>query len=197
MLTSGRVAGLRTHLGEVVADAIWEAIITPAERRQILAMFDSKKVSGRRAPRPYLLSGVLRCGRCGNKLYSAVRGERRRYVCLAGPDHGGCGKLTVVATPVEQWLAEEVLLRLDTSAMSDALVGRIALDGRQRALASDLQDDQAQLKELASLWAQKAITSVEWASARAPIETRIHGAERQLAQLSGTTALEGLIGQGK
>ena len=197
MLTSGRIAGLRTHLGEVVANAVWDAIITPAERRQILAMFESKKVSGRRAPRRYLLSGSLRCGRCGNKLYSAVRGETRRYVCLAGPDHGGCGKLTIVAAPVEEWLAEAVLLRLDTPVMADALSRRYALDEQQSSLLTELQDDQAQLKELASLWAQKVITSAEWASARAPIETRIHGVERQLAQLSGTTALEGLIGQGK
>ncbi len=197
MLTSGRIAGLRTHHGEVVAYAIWPGIIAPVERQQVLAMFESKKVSGRRTPRRYLLSGLLRCGRCGNKLYTAARVQTRRYVCITGPDHGGCGKLTIVAAPVDQWITEAILLRLDTPAMNSAITGRVPLDGYRSALFSDLQDDQAQLKELASLWAQKVITSVEWATARASIEARIHNAERQLTHLTGTSALEGLVGKGK
>jgi len=197
MLTSGRIAGLRTHHGEVVADAIWPGIITPLERQQVLAMFESKKVSGRRAPRRYLLSGLLRCGRCGNKLYTAARVKTRRYICITGPDHGGCGKLTIVAAPVEQWITEAILLRLDTPAMTTAITGRVALDDHQGALFTSLQEDQVQLKELASLWAQKVITSTEWATARTSIQGRIHTAERQLAHLTGNSALEGFVGKGR
>ena len=62
------------------------------------------------------LSGMLRCGRCGNRLFSPDAAAReknaenrvRRYVCLKGPDHGGCGRLTVVAEPVEHLLTEAV-----------------------------------------------------------------------------------------
>jgi site-specific DNA recombinase len=197
-LTSPRIAGLRSHNGEVVAEAVWPAIITPAQHHQLVAAFGRKKITGRRTARRYLLSGMLRCGKCGNKLFSSARREgehkRRRYICSSSPDHGGCGRLTVVAEPVEEWLTEAVLLRLDTPAMGDALAGRAAADERHTAVLTELDADQAQMRELAELWAAKDISSAEWKAAREPIESRIRDAERQLATFSDSTALSGLVG---
>ena len=195
-LTNPRIAGLRAHNGVIVADAIWPAIITPVTHQQLVAMFARKAVSGRRPPRRYLLSGMLRCGKCGNKLFSAARGETRRYLCSSSPDRGGCGKLTVVAGPVEEWIAEAVLIRLDSPAMADALAGRAAADDRHAALSRTLQGDREQMTELAELWAAKEISSAEWKAAREPIEQRIYNTERQLGQLTGDNALEGLVGNG-
>ncbi|OIQ66312.1 hypothetical protein GALL_521210 [mine drainage metagenome] len=81
--------------------------------------------------------------------------------------------------------------------MTTAITGLVPLHDHQSVLFTDLQDDQAQLKELASLWARKVITSAEWATARVPIEGRILTAERQLAHLLGKSALEGLAGKGR
>jgi len=196
MLTSARIAGLRSHRGEVVAEAMWPAIITPAQRDQLIGAFSRRTSTGRRTPRRYLLSGMLRCGKCGNKLFSAARGDRRRYVCSSSPDHGGCGKLTVVAAPVEEWITDAVLLRLDSPAMADALAGRAAVDERHAALMAELDADQSQMRELAAMWAAKEISSADWKAAREPIEARIHGTERQLSQISGTQTLDGIVGNG-
>lgn len=196
-LTNPRIAGLRAHNGVIVAQAVWPAIITPAQHDQLVSLFERKKVSGRRAPRQYLLSGMLRCGKCGNKLYSAARAETRRYVCQSGPDHGGCGKLTIVAAPVEEWLAEAVLLRLDSPVMADSLAGRAAADERHTALTAELQADQSQLIELSAMWAAKTISSPEWKAAREPIEARIYNSQRQLSQLTGTNTLSGIVGHGE
>ncbi|CAN5562236.1 recombinase family protein [soil metagenome] len=196
MLTSARIAGLRSHHGVVVADAVWPAIITPAQRDQLIGAFSRRSSTGRRTPRRYLLSGMLRCGKCGNKLFSATRGDRRRYVCSSSPDHGGCGKLTIVAAPVEEWITEAVLLRLDSPAMADALAGRSAVDERHAALIHELDSDQLQMRELAGMWAAKEISSADWKAAREPIESRIHGIERQLSQISGTQTLDGIVGNG-
>lgn len=100
MLASGRIAGLRDHRGIVVGRAVWAPLITEDEHRRILAFMAANKVSGRRTPQRYLLTGMLRCGQCGGVLFSSPRATTRRYVCLSGPDHGGCGRLTVVPT---QW----------------------------------------------------------------------------------------------
>lgn len=196
-LTNPRIAGLRAHNGEIVAKAIWPAIITPAEHEQLVAMFARKKVSGRRAPRRYLLSGMLRCGKCGNKLFSSARRDTRRYVCSSGPDHGGCGKLTIVAPPVEEWLAEAVLMRLDSPAMVDALAGRAAVDERHSALLVTLESDRAQMRELAEAYGDKVISLAEWKAARDRIEPRIYNTERQLTQITGTNTLEGIVGHGE
>lgn len=196
MLCSGRIAGLRELRGEVVGPAKWPAIITEADRDRVLRGFEAKKVSGRRAPRRYLLSGMLRCGKCGHPLYSAARENTRRYVCLRGPDHGGCGRLTVVAAPVEELIAGAVLHRLDSPEVADALSGRSSADDAQSALARDVGRDKEQLDELAAAYGQGLIVMREWLTARAPIDVRIRDGEARLARASGHQALAALVGTG-
>jgi DNA invertase Pin-like site-specific DNA recombinase len=195
MLASGRIAGLREHRGEVVGAAAWPRIISEETRRRIQARFDDKVVSGRRAPRNYLLSGLLRCGRCANTIFSARRGMTRRYVCMSGPDHGGCGRLSVVASPVEDLIVDAVLYRLDTPELADALAGRTARDERVAAVAESLSRDREQFDELARLYGSTQISAREWLAARRPIEDRIRSAERLLASQSRGDALAGVVGQ--
>jgi site-specific DNA recombinase len=197
ILVSGRIAGIRDHHGVAAGPAAWPAIIDKVQHAQILAMFQTKKVSGRRAPRRYLLSGLLACGKCGARLFSSARAESRRYVCLSGPDHGGCGKLTIVAQPVEEWIAAAVLMRLDTPVMGDALAGRVAADERQSALIAELHSTQSRMTELPQMWAAGEISKPEWMAARAPLEQQIVVIQKQLDQIAGTHALDGLVGQGE
>lgn len=196
LLRSGRIAGLREHRGEVVGPAVWDAIITPAQRDRILARMAEAASTGRRTPRRYLLSGMLRCHRCGGKLYSAARVDTRRYVCLSGPDHGGCGGTMIVAAPVEELVTDAVLYRLDTPDLASALTGRAADDEHAAALSDQLAEDRQQLDELAALYADKAITVREWMAARRPIEERIDQAQRKVARLGNSDALAGLVGNG-
>ncbi len=153
--------------------------------------------SGRRSPRSYLLTGLLRCGKSGHTLYSAAREVTRRYVCLRGPDHGGCGRLTVVAGPVELLLADAVLFRLDTTDLADALAGRAASDERTAALSETLAADQAQQAELSAAYAARQISMREWLAARGPISERITKTEKALTRATRSDALTGLVGNGQ
>jgi site-specific DNA recombinase len=197
MLASGRIAGLREHRGQVVGRAAWDGIISAESRGRILARAAERAVSGRRTPRSYLLTGLLRCGKCGNALYSSRRETTRRYVCLSGPDHEGCGRLTVVAAPLEDLIAEAVLFRLNTPEVADALAGRVRRNDRTSTLGQQLADDRMQLDELAQLYAGKEITAREWLTARQPIEGRIRATERTLAQLTDSAVINGLPGHGE
>ncbi|HWY01272.1 MAG TPA: recombinase family protein, partial [Mycobacterium sp.] len=201
ILCSGRIAGLREHRGEVIGPAKWPSIITPAERDRVLARMAARAVTKTRAARTYLLSGMLRCGRCGNRLYSQARHSNpdnrvRRYVCLKGPDHGGCGRLTVVAEPVEALLTDAVLTRLDSSHLAKALAGKSNPDRDVAALAAAVEADQARLDELAALYADGAVTAREWIAARDPITARIAHARREIAAATDTTAVYELAGTG-
>lgn len=201
VLSSGRIAGLREHRGEVIGTAVWPAIITPAERDRVLARMAARSVTKARSARTYLLSGMLRCGRCGNRLYSQARHSNpqnrvRRYVCLKGPDHGGCGRLTVVAAPVEELLAEAVLARLDSPQLADVLAGKATADADVAALAAQVDQCQERLDELAGLYAEGAITAREWIAARDPITERITTARRDIAAATDTTAVFELAGTG-
>ena len=197
MLASPRIAGLRQHRGEVVGKAVWEPIITMGERDKILARMAARKTSGRRAPRRYLLSGLVRCGRCESTLYSQARATSRRYVCLSGPDHGGCGRLTVVAAPLEELVTNAVLYRLDTAELADTLAGRNRTDTQAAGLTDAIAADRAQLDELAGLYAARDIGVREWMAARRPIEDRIADADKRLGRLTQSSALVGLVGNGR
>lgn len=196
VLTNPRVAGLREYRGEVIGDAIWDPIIDAATFEQVRQVFAAKKVSGRRAARRYLLSGMLRCGQCGTRLYSSARRDRRRYVCMSGPDHGGCGRLTVVAAPVEELISDAVLYRLDSAELADALSGRASQDVRAAALAEQLDTDQRLLDDLMAMVAARQLPVRDLRTAREPIEARMHTARRQLAEATQTSAMSAWIGQG-
>ena len=201
ILISGRIAGLREHHGEVIGPAAWPAIITPAERDRILARMTARSVTKTRAPRTYLLSGMLRCGRCGNRLFSQARHNNptnrvRRYVCLKGPDHGGCGRLTVVALPVEELLTDAVLTRLDSPQLAEALDGKASVEADVAALAAQLDADTTRLDELAGLYAEGAVSAREWIAARDPINERIAQARRDIAKATDTSAVVELVGTG-
>ena len=196
LLASARIAGLREHRGQIVRRAVWQPIISEQQRDRILARLTENASTRRRTPRRYLLSGLLRCGKCGQTLFSSARQNTRRYVCLSGPDHGGCGRLTVVAQPVEELIAEAVLYRLDTPELAAALEGRTSQDAQTIATGQKLAEDRAQLETLANLFGTNQITSPEWLAARRPIEARIQQLERLLARATRTDALTGLPGQG-
>ena len=198
MLASARLAGLREHRdGTIVGTAVWKPIITAEQRDHVLALMEAKRRSGRRVPRRYLLSGLLRCGKCRNPLYSQARKSTRRYVCQSGPDHGGCGRLTVVAAPLEELVADAVLLRLDTPDLAAALAGAVRSDADTAALMDAISEDREQLDELAAAYADKAISLREWMAARKRIEDRINANERKMRRVTNTPRLAAVIGQGQ
>ena len=192
MLLSPRIAGLRAHNGQVVGRAVWEPIISPEQRDAMLALVASRKASGRRTPRRYLLSGLLRCHKCGGKLFSAARGDRRRYVCLSGPDHGGCGKCQIEAGPVEGLVSQAVVLRLSHPDLYDAMAGRARVDVDADKVAAEIRADEDQATELAQMFARREIRPQEWRTARDIIDDRLKENRRRLAELAKADALESL-----
>lgn len=201
VLLSGRIAGLREHRGVVTGEAVWEPIITREQRERILAVFASRKRTGRRTPQRYLLSGLLRCGKCDGRLFSAARRTpqgkvERRYVCQSGPDHGGCGKLTISAVPVETWLTEAALYRLDTPEVTAALEGRHETDARHADAVTLLEEAQRRLTDVAEMFAAGDITKAEYLAARPVAEAKAAEAARVLESLAAKDTLDSLVGNG-
>lgn len=198
IITNARIAGWRMHNGERIARAQWPAIVDVDAFERVLAEDHRRKATGWRPARRHLLSGLLRCGRCGNRLYSTTRnGGRRVYVCAKGNDHGGCGKLSVSAAPVEEWIAEAVLLRLDGPEVDSAITGEALANERYSVLLIELQTAQSKMDELILMWAQDELSREELRVGRAPLELRVKSAERQLAQIAGQHRLDGLAGNGQ
>lgn len=196
-MLSARVAGLREHRGEVVAEATWPAIITVEQRNRLLALTERRRITNRRTARRYLLSGMLRCGGCGQRLFSAAREGTRRYVCSSSPDHGrGCGKVTVTAERVEELIARAVLMRLDSPDLAAAMAGQAVADERQASVIAERDAVQAQLDDLTDAFSQRLIKMPEWLRAKEPLDAQRDRLEQQLRQLSGNRVLAEVAGQG-
>jgi DNA invertase Pin-like site-specific DNA recombinase len=195
ILTSARISGQREHHGEIVATADWPAIITPAETQRLRAKLRDPDRRTNRSARRYLLASLLRCHNCGNRLYSRPRDDgARRYVCASGPGFEGCGGLTIMAEPLEQFMVEAVLERLDSPELANALNGGVTADPAGSEWQAEVERAQEQLEELAELWAEREITRREWVKARAPIEKRLDAAKRRLAAINRTTELTPHLG---
>jgi hypothetical protein len=100
----------------------------------------------------------------------------------------------VVADPLEQLIADAVLMRLSSPALTEALAGRAAADEQASALAEQIAADRAQLDELAGLYANRSISAPEWISARNIIDAQLRERQRRLNRLTQSTALDGLMG---
>lgn len=192
VLRSGRVSGRREHKGEIVADAEWPGIISPADSDRIRALLaDPTRRKNERA-RSYLLAGMLVCGNCGEPMTSRPRGDkRRRYICARRPGSRACGKMAVLADELEELVTEMVLQRLEGPTLPRALA---ALGGSSDESTQRVIDEaNGQLEELAAVYAEQRISVSEWMAARGPIEERLNKAKAELARSSGASALEQFI----
>src|SRR5205814_2348059 len=131
--------------------------------------------------RTYLLRGLARCSLCGAPLVARPRGDgERRYVCPRGPGFVGGGCVYALAEPVEEFVVEAVLWRLDSPELEEAIRG----NGQPPATDWDGEVDtaQAKLDELAGAYAGGAISMREWLMAREPIQQQLDTARRRSAQ---------------
>jgi DNA invertase Pin-like site-specific DNA recombinase len=194
MLMSGRISGQREHKGEIVAKAEWEAIITPAQTQRLRAKLGDPDRRTNRSARRHLLARLLRCGLCGSKLVSRPRSDGTdRYVCASGPASGGCGKVAINADPLELYVVEAVLHRLDSPELDAALNGKPG-DPEGEQWQAEIASANAQMEELAVMWGNREISRQEFLAARAPIEKRQALARKRLDAINRTTTLSDYVG---
>lgn len=175
ILASPRVAGLRVHRGEVVGKAEWPAILDEETHAAVVATLHAR-ANG--AVQPALLrwcNQILFCGRCGKSLSGALQsyGRAPRYWCNS--TRGGCGRIAIDGPGVEAEVSRQVLEYLTRPDVVARLSATRSTAGAERARA-DVADDEAQLRQLARMWAQKQITLDEWTEGRAVIEKRLSAA---------------------
>jgi DNA invertase Pin-like site-specific DNA recombinase len=196
MLYAARLSAQREHLGEIVAPGKWEAIITPEETARLRAILDERTRTRTRPVRRYLLSGLLRCALCDAPLIARPQsGGDRRYVCAKGPGHSGCGRMAIMADPIEAFLSAAVLVQLDAPAVAAALAAATSADAATAAEHDGLRQDREQLDELARAYGERRVTFSEWLAARAPIEARIDAAQRKVSRMSRSAAVDPYVGK--
>ena len=130
VLTNPTTAGMREYKGEIVAQGLWPALLSPSEwdrlRALLLPQAPGKTFTGQRI---YLLTGgIAVCGTCGANLHAhSRRSGVRSYNCMSGPDKEGCGGVTCSARALDNHVAQEVLARaaLQTDRSPTGTVGHV------------------------------------------------------------------------
>lgn len=198
MLASPRISGQREHRGEIVAKAVWPAIISPRDGARIRALLANPERRTNKAARRYLLGGLLACSHCGERLVARPRsGGKRRYACAKGQGFSGCGKTYINADEVEQFVTRAVLHRVDSGAVQRAFERRQRKAPDAQRWLEEAAQAQQQLAELAEAYGRREFSLVEWKAARKPIEQRLTHARKQLARASRSGILDRYLGNGK
>lgn len=191
ILVGGRIAGIRDHLGEPAGPAIWAPIISREQHQQVLALAARNRVP-RPPQRTYLLTGLVFCGRCGSKLYSATPRDVRRYACRRTPGVPGCGKLSINAAKLEDVAVGAVLNWLDSEDLAALLVDRAASEHRHLSEIEDVARADRALLDLARMFGSGDISRAEFMAARKAASLRRIRALRQLDVATGAGMLAGM-----
>lgn len=188
ILMSARVAGLREHHGVVVAEADWPAVVDREAWEEVRAMLSARTRRGR--PSHYLLTGGLaRCGLCDARLVARPRSDGRRcYVCASGPNFNGCGKIRVLADPLEELVRDMVLEALDGPGLTEALRHSAGDDAEARVLAEAVAGYERRLEALGEAhFVEGILDRDEYARRRATLVERIEAGRAQLGRRSQRT----------
>jgi hypothetical protein len=116
-------------------------------------------------PRTYPLVGFLFCALCGAKLQSLQRENGgRTYACRKGPGLLGCGRLRIVAEPLEAKVQRLVLGTLTHPKYRRQLVVLLGThsDGEGDSLAEQLADIAARRELLVDLLLSKRVSRAQY-----------------------------------
>jgi hypothetical protein len=178
MLEAPRVAGKRSLGSEVVADAVWPAILDEKTWRRVKQHLARRSAPAGQAARSYLLSGLIYCGVCKVPMTAhplTARGKRyRRYFCLKS--RGGCNRVGISADGAEDSVIKAMLLaarELTPSAPTRLQVE--ASSGQERARLLAERDEAAEMAGI-------SLSAKDFARIAANIDARLAELDRAEAR---------------
>lgn len=189
ILTSRRIAGIRTHNGSEYP-AAWPAIISEADSDRLRLILTDRRIPRGRMPRTYLLSRMCYCGLCGKPLISGSHSGRRKYFCRhfdSSDNVHGCGKIVRSAEPVEMLVAEAVLYRCDSPEVAASL--RDSGQPEVGALMDEYNARKRKLSELVEDYASGLLNREQLTQAKAVVEEALERTRSRLAKLESGRAL--------
>lgn len=191
LLLNPRIAGHATHKGEIVGQGGWKAVLSDDKWQQTVAALHPYRA---RPAAKAVLTRVVFCvnpwegDECGSMMHSSVRKSRsgepgaRIYRCPSLPPYDlGCGKLTVVAEPVEAIVEGYAKERLDDPRVRAGLEAQRSDNARIVELRKQVDDLDAAYEALAAeLRDAKGRTKAEIVAAMRETEVDLDKAREQL-----------------
>lgn len=193
ILINPRHAGMRVHRGVVTGKAVWQPIIDRRTHERLVALLTDPERRRKNPARRGLLTGLVRCGLCGESMTTDTTKEGRKILtCKRGPGRANCGRVSIHLEPTVEIITEAVIEAIDGPRLAKRLAkGTKADDGA----ADDLAEVEARLADLADLFADGSISKTEWMRARGKLEKRLDKAKDALNLNARPEVLAGFDGK--
>lgn len=187
-ITGRHMAGLRDYKGQLI-EGVWPAVLD-RETHDALQFLKKPKVK-RGRPYAYLLSGeLLRCGRCGSKMYGKSRrktGGSCAYICRGAALE--CGALSVLMDRTDEVVTNYILSVCERSDMLDALrESTEAQQGQLLVKVQELDAAKAHLSGMLDLMEQQVITPGQFQERSRTVREKIDALERVVQQYQDETS---------
>ena len=191
ILTSGRIAGLREHKGVVVAKGQWEPIITEEKHEALVLALAPKRTKPRKG-RTYPLTSLMRCGLCGGRMRSLQReGGRRTYACRKGPGLDGCGRVSIRAPELEEYV-RDLICGMLADPVTRAAMARLDTgdeDEGDGSLLEALREIDERRQRLIDLYTDGDIDRASFRTRKDRLDDEAREVEAQIANRTGTRVL--------
>lgn len=192
------LAGLRSHTTKdakgvkttTLIEGTWEGIITPEERDRLLIHLGQTSQGGGVKTEPkYLLTGIARCGTCGERFTIRHLGNGRTfYGCRKDRNVKACGKVSSSITGTDAYVVGELL---DFLAAADSQPLAPVQD--PKTLRASIAEDEAGLTDLArACYVKKTLDEATYLTIKAETDERLNAARAALDALeTGSTLRPG------
>ncbi len=181
-----RTAGLSSYLGEVVGQAVWPALVSEDTWRAVCAILSdtSRRTNHRGGTVRWLGSGLYRCGVCEQAtLRVGTAGNKRKpvYRCSGRELRVTGGHVTRAAPELDSYVESLVVARLSEPGVLESLLPPVGEHD-----TTPLHVEQMVLRqradELATLFAEGAVSARQLATATETIRARTDEITDELAQ---------------
>lgn len=195
IMLSPRIAGLSTHLGEIVGEAVWPPLVPVDLWRGVVAVLKdpARRTSPGGAVR-WLGSGLYVCGVCGEpRLRASTSGSKRgpAYRCASREEGSAGGHVVRDCRAVDAYVEKVLVARLSEPGLLGSMLDGDADMSEQRL---ELLAAEQRLGELADSFAAGEITRVQMARASATLREKVESISDEIAQASIRGPLAALAG---
>lgn len=197
VLTSPRNAGLIAHRGQVLGKAGWPAIVPLETWERCHSVLDVRGDRSRFPRRRSMLTGLLHCGLCGAAMCRGVSGHgERRWRCkAAGTGPGGtCGKVSIAAAALEEFVFEATCERMDGGRLAELVQARLE-GGELAEVSAELADLDRRLGEAAESYGAGRLSMRQFEQASVALEARQTALRGQLGRMTRSAASAPYLGR--
>jgi site-specific DNA recombinase len=173
-----RAVGRGMHARIANDTAEWPSIVDRQTIDKLRALLLDPARRTNRSARKYLLSGHVRCWRCGEPMMARPRTRNRdenglasrTYACLGDPGRSGCGRCSIIAEPLETLVEGTLLLRFEELAAAGAF--KMKANPVNDGISAELAEIDAKSRALGTLFADGKITEAAFEAGSAGLVAR-------------------------